>query len=375
MKSRLLVALVVVAVVLLGCATFLATYKRDWVTETTPAKGEADYNPFFALERILVGMGQPASSGVLLNRVLPQLKPGDTLVMDGDTSGITTLQAQAIGQWVRAGGHLVFSTFFVADTPLNDNLGLQRKTEKWTSLCMNLAMDAKDQVDTKKSPPMCGLGFYLQPQAMARASVIIGKPESDGLLFARVPIGKGTVSLLSSLAMDVLMRDRLKHGPEQQFAMRLLAPNFGRGQFFLLYKLIGNSFWVSLFMRGWPALLASLLLVLGWMAMRSERLGPLVPAPAAHRRALLEHIHAVGEFLFRRDSGRSLHRLACDAILVRLHRTDPASVMLKRDELYAWLAQRSRLDAHHIENAFQSPANAAAFRGSMTTLARLRSHL
>jgi hypothetical protein len=175
--------------------------------------------------------------------------------------------------------------------------------------------------------------------------------------------------------MNVVMRDNLKRPAEQQFAMRLLAPNFGRGQFYLLYKLIGNLFWVRLFVRGWPALVASLVLILGWMAMRSERLGPLVPAPATHRRALLEHIQAVGEFLFRRDGGRSLHRLACDAILARLHRTDPASVMLKRDELYAWLAQRTRLDASHIENAFQSPANAAAFRGSITTLARLRSHL
>jgi hypothetical protein len=101
----------------------------------------------------------------------------------------------------------------------------------------------------------------------------------------------------------------------------------------------------------------------------------LMPVPATHRRALLEHIQAVGEFLFRRDSGRSLHGLACAAILARLRRRDPASAMLQDADLYDWLAQRSQLDANRIELAFRSPANVAAFRGSITTLARLRSHL
>lgn len=374
MKHRLLIALVVIAVAVLCGAMFFYTFKRDWITETTPASGEARYNRFFALENILQNLRQPASSSVMLNRVLPLLKSGDTLVIGDDISRINAVQAETLRDWVRSGGHLVLSPpeITAREVPLLENLSLLQDVQKPERVCVKLVAGAENHADAQHAT-LCGPGFRLQPQALAQAQVVIGDQAGKGLVFARVPVGKGMVSLLGS--MDIISGNRLKRGPEQQFASRLLAPNFGRGHCYLLYELIGNSFWVNLFVRGWPALLASLLLVLGWMAVRSERLGPLVPVPPAHRRALLEHIQAVGEFLFRRDGGRSLHRLACEAVLARLHRGDPASVALDDNELYAWLAQRSRLDPSHIEHAFRSPANATAFRGSMTTLARLRSHL
>ena len=374
MKNSIIIALVAIVVVAICSALFFYTFKREWVTETTQANGEARYNRFFALENILENLDQPASSSVMLSRVLPLLKPGDTLVIGDDISRINTVQAEALRDWVYRGGHLVLSPTAVAprEVPLLDDLGLLQDVQKPEPVCAKLVASAVKHADAQNAT-LCSPGFRLQPQALARAQVVIGDQAGKGLVFARVPESKGMVSLLGS--MDIISGNRLKHEAEQQFAWRLLTPNFGRGHYYLLYELIGNSFWVSLFVRGWPALLASLLLILGWMAVRSERLGPLVPVPPAHRRALLEHIQAVGEFLFRRDGGRSLHGLACKAVLARLHRSDPASVALNDTELYAWLAQRSRLDPSHIENAFRSPANATAFRGSMTTLARLRSHL
>lgn len=374
MKIRLIIALVLIAVALLCSAIFFYTFKRDWVTETTPASGEARYNRFFALEGILENLEQPVSSSVMLGRVLPLLRPGDTLVIGDDIGRINPAQAEALHTWVSGGGHLVLSPSISADreVPVLDDLGVLQTGQKREWVCVKLTASTESHPDAQATP-LCGFGFHLQPQALARASAVIGDQAGKGLVFARVPEGKGVVSVLGD--MDILSGNHLKNAPEQQFARRLLAPNFGRGHSYLLYELIGNSFWVNLFVRGWPALLASLLLILGWMAVRSERLGPLAPAPAAHRRALLEHIQAVGEFLFRRDGGRSLHQLACEAVRARLHRSDPASTMLNDQELYAWLAQRSRLEPSHIEHAFRSPANAAAFRGSMTTLARLRSHL
>ncbi|GLQ93294.1 DUF4350 domain-containing protein [Dyella acidisoli] len=370
MKTRIVVVSVIIAAIaMLGGALFFNTFKRDWSTETTPSTGEAYYNRFFALQNILKNIGQPASSGVLLNKILPDLDSGDTVVIGDDIGSIKPDDAANLAEWVREGGHLVFSPTAYAkqDIPLLDELDLLANQESKVT-CVELSVSGG-----KESMPVCGSGFHLKKQALAHAQVMIGDNAGKGLVFARVSEGDGTVSMLSN--MGVLADNSLKKQPQQQFALRLLAPNFGHGHVYLLYELIGSSFWVNLFVRGWPALIASLLLILGWMLMRSERLGPLVPAPSAHRRALLEHIHAVGEFLFRRDGGRSLHQLACEAVLARLHRRDPASVMLKQDELYAWLAQRSRLEASLIEHAFRSPANAAAFRGSMTTLARLRSHL
>lgn len=369
MKSRSIFALLAIVVVAACVALFFQTFKREWTTETTPATGEARYNRFFALQNVLKNMGQPASSSVLLYKILPDLESGDTVVIGDDIGRIKPDDAVNLAEWVREGGHLVFSPTAYAkqDVPLLDELGLLTNQESKPT-CVALAGNGD-----KEAMHLCGSGFHLTKQAFAHAQVMLGDNADKGLVFARVAEGDGTVSMLSN--MSVLAGNSLKKTAQQQFAWRLLAPNFGRGHCYLLYELVGSSFWVNLFVRGWPALIASLLLVGGWMLLRSERLGPQVPAPAAHRRALLEHVQAVGEFLFRRDGGRSLHQLACEALLARLYRRDPVSATLKRDELYAWLAQRSRLDASHIENAFRSPANAAAFRGSMTILARLRSHL
>lgn len=370
-SSHLIIPLIVLGLLVLGAAMFFATFKREWTTQTTPASGEARYNRFFALQRTLQNLGQPASSGVLLDRVLPLLQPDDTLMLGDDVSRVQPAQAERLASWVRAGGHLVLASGGYAnrDVPLLAALGLLTD-QKGSYACVTLSTVAGSKPASMR---LCGVGFHLQAQALAGAEVQLGDETGKGLLFARVHAGQGMVSLLPD--MRVLSGNSLKEPAEQQFARRLLTPRFGRGRVYLLYELIGGSFWVNLFVRGWPALLASLLLILGWMAARSERLGPLVPPPAAHRRAVLEHIQAMGEFLFRRDGGQSLHRLACESVLARLHRGDPASAMLRDEELYAWLAQRSRLDAAQIQHAFRSPANAAVFRSSMTLLARLRSHL
>jgi hypothetical protein len=184
-------------------------------------------------------------------------------------------------------------------------------------------------------------------------------------------VDRGSVSLLANL--NLLSRNGLKQTAAQQFGWRLLSPNIGHGRVYLVYALDGISFLKRLLRDGWPALFALTLLLAGWAAMRSARLGPLMPAPALHRRALLEHVQAAGEFLYRRDGGRSLHGLASHTVLARLRRRDPACAMLNGDALYARLAERGDLDAMQIAQAFQSPANAQAFRACIITLARLRS--
>ena len=363
MKHR---GLLVAGLVLLGAALlvglFLATFQRRDVVEPTPASGAAQTNPLFALQQVLRDVGEPASSLTTLDPRQAPLQPGDTVLVGAAAGRSAAETAARLATWVRQGGHLLLMPDVGARAPVFAALGLLDPRPD-TFACSRLG-------DEKKAAGLCGPRFRLKPAAAHAVDAAIGNV-GDGYLFARTAVGRGHVSLLASFVP--FERLQLKQAEAQRFAWRLLAPNRGRGQIYLVYALDGQPFLKLLVTQGWPALLALALLLAAWMAMRGMRFGPLMPAPAPHRRALLEHVQAAGEFLYRRDGGRSLHQLACQAVLVRLRRRDPASARLNGEALYQRLAERGGLDAAQVAQAFQSPANAQAFRASLFTLARLRS--
>jgi hypothetical protein len=370
-RKPLYTVLLVLGALLLLVGAFFATFEHKDVTETVAAKGEARYNRFLALELILQRLNVPAIALATLDPQKMPLHPGDTLVLGDDAARVDADAATRIVAWVRGGGHLLLSpgpTASAVHTPLFEALQLldPRPAEY---ACSTIHADAVGD-DNTNGVALCGRRFLLKPVAAAAVDAAIGDPQG-GYLFARTRMDRGSVSLLVNL--NALSRNVLKQASAQRFGWRLLAPNMGRGEIYLVYALDGISFLKMLLRDGWPALLALTLLLAGWMAMRSARLGPLMPAPAMHRRAMLEHVQAAGEFLYRRDGGRSLHQLACHTVLARLRRRDPACAMLNGDALYTRLAERSDIDAAQIAQAFQSPANAQAFRACITTLARLRS--
>ena len=367
-RRPLYIGLLVFGAALLLVGAFLATFQRKDVTEPTPAHGEARYNPFFALELTLNRLQLPTRSLTALDPAQLRLKPGDTLLLGASAARVDAADAARIAAWVRSGGHLLLSpgSASEAHTPLFEALGLLDPH----SAPFACSVLHPGEANGTEAVRLCGARFWLKADAAANVDASIGSAQ-DGYLFARARLGAGKVSLLASFTP--ISHDGLKRVSAQQFAWSLLAPNRGRGTIHIVYALDGPSFLVFVAVKGWPALLALAALLAAWMAMRSARLGPLMPAPALHRRALLEHVQAAGEFVFRRDGGRSLHHLASHTVLARLRRRDPACAMLQGEALYARLAERSGLDAAQIAQAFQSPVNAQAFRASIITLVRLRS--
>ena len=361
----LFVALLLVLGGALLAGLFLATFERRDTVERVPPSGAARSNPLFALQQVLRDVGEPAMSLTTLDPRQAPLRPGDTVLVGADAGRIDADTAARLVVWVRQGGHLLLApgaTRTSARMPVFTALGLL-DAHAGTPACRRLG-------DRQPATSLCGVRFRLRPAAATAVDAAIGDAH-DGYLFARTALGRGRVSLLASFAP--LERQQLRHADAQQFARRLLAPNRGRGQVYLIYALDGPPFLKLLALKGWPALLALAVLLAAWMAMRSARLGPLMPVPAPHRRALLEHVQAAGEFLYRRDNGRSLHQLACQAVLARLRRRDPGCARLNGEALYARLAERGGLDVEQVAQAFQSPANAQTFHASLITLARLRS--
>jgi hypothetical protein len=371
-RNSLAIGAVVLGIALLLVAGFFATYEHKEVTESTPAHGEARYNRYFAFEQVLGKLGLKVTSLTTLDPERMPLHPGDTLVLGDGLERIDVEQSARLAAWVRLGGHLVVSPGNPASgvrTPLFEALPVL-DARKADYVCDALRPIVPVAGKPGENVPLCGLRFRLTTPAQAALDASIGD-QQDGYLFARTHFGAGTLSLLADT--NLIDSAHLRQLAAQQFGWRLLTPNLGRGRIYLLYALDGVPFLKLLLLQGWPALLALSLLLAAWMARQSERFGPLMPAPSLHRRALLEHVQAAGEFVYRRDAGRSLHQLAAQAVLARVRRRDPSCAMLNGDALHDRLALRSGLAAEQVRQAFQSPANAQAFRHSIITLARLRS--
>jgi len=375
-RTSWVVTLIALGVLALGALFFFTQFERRLTPYTWPPYGAARYNRFFALERILTQLHVPVTSLATIAPERMPLHPGDTLALGDDLERIDEDDARRIAAWVRSGGHLVLETgadvSATAHTPLLEALGvLKVKAADASAACVLLRADDASPAGANNGMNLCGQRFWLSPGVASNASVAIGDAR-QGYLFARVPLGRGRVSLLSN--MGVMSGRSLEQVPAQHFVYRMLSPLPAGGHVYLVYALGELSFWKSLFIQGWPAWLASTLLLIGWMASRSQRLGPLMPAPLPQRRALLEHVQASGAFLFRRDAGASLHALACRDLLGWLQRRDPLVATLEGDALYQHLAERHSLDPAQVARAFHPPASAAAFRESIVDLAQLRSH-
>jgi hypothetical protein len=365
-RASVIIGLIVVAVLGLGAVGFFSAYERKEVDAYEPAHGEARYNRFFALQRTLEQLHLPVKSVTSLNPVQMPLKAGDTVVLGAGVGRIDDGDAERLAGWVSDGGHLILSpgsAEIATHTPLFDRLKLiQPKSAGFSCVRVVTGGGKDDRFE------LCGT--RLRPRSHDGIDASIGDAR-DGYVFLRFQVGDGTVSLLGSLG--ALTNDELRGQPQQRFVRRLLDPDFGQGHVYLIYALDGPSFWMKLLTQGWPALLALSLLLVAWAVMRGERLGPMIPAPPMQRRALLEHVQAAGEFLFRRDSGYTLHDMACRTVLARVRRMDPLCMTLEGEALYERLGERYRLDPAQLARAFQTPANAMAFRDSLAILARLRS--
>lgn len=371
MKRAPVLPIVLATLALLAILAFFSMFERKEVTVPAQAKGEAKYNRFFALERVLHKLDIPVSSVTTLSPARMTLGEADTLVLGAGMERIDADDAQRIADWVRAGGRLVLApgpADDAAHTPLMEALDVL-SPKAMEEGCDRLAAEVPAKLKDGAAFELCGPRFLLNDEAAENMDIGIGDAKR-GYSFAHFFVGDGQVSLLSDLAP--LSNRELGRAAQQRFAWRLLNPP-EQAHVWLLYALDGPSFWLALFTRGWPGLLALTALLLAWMAMRSARLGPLMPAPPLQRRALLEHVQAAGEFLYRRDAGLGLHALACRAALARARRQDPSCAELEGEALYERLAERHGLDPAQLARAFQIPANAHAFRDSIATLARLRS--
>jgi len=379
-RRALLISLAVLIAVASGVGLFLVLFKPVTEQLPLPPKGEAAYNPLYALKLSLRAQGLETSTYSNLNLAELVLRDGDTVLLFTRPEALTEAQAQRLLAWVARGGHLIMPgpESVGAAGPLADALGLKasnyededEESEDGDDLprdCSHIGAKAEDRT---QSVLLCGPRFI----ASSSEFVMSDGDAQRGYRFARAAWGLGVVSVTE---LDFLDNRHLNTAVARELAFQVLAPRLGKGGFHLVYSADVPSLWRLLLLYGWPVLLPLLLALAAWLIWRGQRFGPLLPRPEAHRRALLEHVQAAGEFAFRRGRGMALHTSVLALFKQRLLRRDPALAALDGEALVQALSERLSMDAARIRQALKplGMQRPDVFQQSISTLLQMRNRL
>lgn len=390
MGKLLRIALLVMlglAVVGAGVAWFLHHYEQVEKQINLPPRGEAGYNPLYALKKALQADGLAVDSRQRLNLATQPLGQRDTLLILDDPRSMTPVESRTLLKWVAGGGHLVVRS--------PSTQGWQEKGD--AALLDALAVLPDDKVECE---PMQveGQDHHVEFCRGSRFTFDGVEPElawgdlKAGYVYARLAHGEGHVDVLAdldflsneggtdgrpTLGAEGVRTGGLRDGPHRALARQVLAPNYGHGTMHLVYAAQLPSLLRSVLTRGWPVWVPLLLALLAWLWRRMQRFGPQRPSPVGERRSLLEHVRASGEHLFRYNKRAMLYAAVRKSFLARLRRRDPLAAALGGEPQVHAVAERAGVSAELVRTALQAPSShdKPAFRNRISTLIQLRNRI
>ena len=216
--------------------------------------------------------------------------------------------------------------------------------------------------------------YALQPveDGPSRIERRLGDAES-GYRLLEGYYGDGQWRALSSLRP--IGRRALREPEHRDLATAWILPLLPeRGVVHLVFSVDVPPLYVLLVQSGWPLLLPLVLALLFWLWRRAQRLGPVLGVEAPDRRALLEHLRATAEFLFRRRAAKQLHGALHRQFLADLRRDHAEIAALQGDELVRAVAERWALPPEQVRGALYPTEleRPARFVAAMRTLTQLR---
>lgn len=350
----------------IGLYAFLHYFEWEERTITLPPRGEASYNPLFALGNTLRARGHEVLVRPTLELEAMALAPGELLLLASDVRVLGADTSAALRDWIASGGQLVFvlpEAEHARTPPLLEALGLQAVE---ASGCLEW-----QAAQAPRKASLCGNGG-VQPAADARPWKW-GWSNKDGVTrMAQGELGDG--SWLALPEIDFLARRALRNRSNAALAWALLQPLLDEQRVHVVYAVDLPPLHVLLVRYGWPVWLPALLALLAWLWRRSQRLGPLLPLAAPDRRALLEHLRAAGEFALRRQRGGALYAALRRRFDARLQRDAPALAALQGEAQITALAAAWRLDPARVRAALQPHdlARPEAFASAIRSLSQLQ---
>jgi hypothetical protein len=371
---------VVIGIALLMAAVFWWRAHFEWREETTVGEphGEAQYNPLFVLQQALRAQGVKVSSKANLDFATLDLQPTDSIVYAGDIRALSNAQVMHIEKWVREGGQFLFALPSVRD-------GGEAELTTWLGIYPNHYSGCWQWQAPEVGPP---LGKYCPTRAFflnseddendpAKAFAWLWGDADAGYVLGQLSDHQGRWLIAADLAF--MHNDNLAGAGNSELAWQILAPSLHSGALHLIYATNIAPWYVWLTTHGWQILLPLFITLLGILWARSQRFGPMLPAASLHRRALLEHIQAAGEFAFARGLPTTLYAPLRRQVFQRLRSRDPtlAAAENDNDKLMQALGKKFPSLQRDIATALnpKALANPDEFVIAMRTLLFLRENL
>ncbi|MBD8525500.1 DUF4350 domain-containing protein [Pseudomarimonas arenosa] len=373
-RAQTIVGLCLLLLTAVAVFAFLQTYHYVEEEVSLPPRGEARYNPLYALGETLRGMGYPVESRAYLQWESMQPQPGDVLLLASPLSSLSEQQVWALQEWLYEGGFLLFAapaTESAQQSEMLDELGLSVISEELRQcLLWRAAEQASSEVCSELSLyyPHDDLIWALDYQRRSRAEIealrellddedtsissvskVRGAAAATGRFAVKAAYGDGEWIALASF--QPLVKKALENAANAELAWQLLAPWLGEGKIHIVYAVEMPPAHVILVRYGWPVVLPLLLALLAWLWARSQSLGPPVPLPGIDRRALLEHIDAAGQFAFREQQVEPLYAECRKRFDLQLQKEHPSLAALPLDDLIKALAERWKLDPAAVAQA------------------------
>ncbi|WP_428608008.1 DUF4350 domain-containing protein [Sedimenticola sp.] len=366
MSNKWFWALISVLLLLLagwGVQWFLTNYEqrsREIVTGMSP---EAKRNPLLAAERFLNRIHVTTESLSGRDRLMtPPSESGLLLVYRLGVS-LPPEREQALMDWVRQGGHLLITPQEVWDDEaqssgnnLLDALGVhlvlrdaedEGADETADTDQPDQAPQSAVQFDTPNSGQRIGVAFSDRRvlfDSQGRADWAVETEAGAHLL--QFQLGQGRITVTSDL--EIFANGAIG---ERDHALLLALLVGDQRKAWLLYSSAMPALPVLLW-RLAPGLVLSLLaLGLLWVWSLTRRSGPLLTSGQPLRRNLLEHLAAVGRFVWRTDQASGTFRQSQAALLLAWRKRHPILNTLEQAACCQWIAQHAGLTPQAVERA------------------------
>jgi len=381
-------------------------------------------NPMLAATRLLEARGHKVRLEPMLNYQLLNKLPDGVLLLSPYARQPDEHQAALLLDWVKRGNTLIMTPGWVQNSddksdkpeaisdelpdPLGKHFGvsmsgrtrideacrldpLEAKRREKQAAAQKKAKDEDDEEEEPEAP--AHLVCLTAPGAantieLRRQSDSLQRFEGKGptplwgdthelsvLVYAE---GRGKVAMVASDAIDNYFdNDSLRQFDHAELLL-LLASQSGANAPVLLVQhneAVGWAAWLWQHCR--PVLLGLAALLLLWTWNATRRFGPLLPATASARRALIEHIEASGRWLWKLPQGRILlleavRKRTLQVLLRRL----PELHALDGNERVRRLARLTQLPETQVSEALLGApaARAADFTRQISILQQLRAH-